>query len=190
MQTKDVHLKRRLTQACFSLMARKGIKGFSLDDIASDLGISKKTIYQVYSSNRCVAWFSLLDPIVGLGIGAAILGIVWKSAQDMWHRMMDAVDPEVHEEFRHIASHIPGVFNVHNTAIRWLGHRLYGEMHITVNCQQTTLQSHFISEEVRHSLFHKLPALVEVVVHVNPCECDDMIDYHLTRHHIYLPAAD
>jgi len=106
--------------------------------------------------------FPLLDPIVGLGIGAAILGIVWKSAQDMWHRMMDAVDPEIHAKFKHTAFHVSGVMDVHNTAIRWLGHRLYGEMHITVNCQQTTLQSHFIAEEVRHSLFHKMPALVEV----------------------------
>jgi cation diffusion facilitator family transporter len=134
--------------------------------------------------------FPLLDPIVVLGIGVAILGIVWKSAQDMWHRMMDAVDPEIHEEFRHTASHVPGVLDVHHTAIRWLGPRLYGEMNITVNCQQTTLQSHFIAEEVHHSLFHKLPALVEVVVYVDPCECDDVVDYHPTKHHVYLPAAD
>ncbi len=43
--------------------------------------------------------FPLLDPIIGLGIGIAILGIVWKTAQDMWHRMMDAVDPELYEDF-------------------------------------------------------------------------------------------
>jgi cation diffusion facilitator family transporter len=134
--------------------------------------------------------FPILDPIVGLGIGVAILGIVWKSAHEMWHRMMDAVDPEIHEKFAHTASHVPGVIDVHNTAIRWLGHRLYGEMHITVNCQLTTLQSHFIAEEVRHSLFHRLPALVEVVVHTDPCECDESIEYHPTRHHNFLVATD
>lgn len=133
--------------------------------------------------------FPLLDPIIGLGIGVAILGIVWKSARDMWHRMMDAIDPEIYEEFSHVASHVPGVINVHGAAVRWLGHRLYGEMHIIVNCQQTTLQSHFIAEEVRHSLFHKLPALVEVVVHTDPCECDKTIEYHPTRHHNFLSAA-
>lgn len=133
--------------------------------------------------------FPLFDPIIGLGIGAAILGIVWKSAREMWHRMMDAVDPEIHEEFKHTASHVSGVMDVHNTAIRWLGHRLYGEMHITVNCKQTTLQSHFIAEEVRHSLFHKLPALVEVTVHTDPCECDRTIEYHPTSHHNFLDAA-
>lgn len=134
--------------------------------------------------------YPLFDPIVGLGIGIAILGIVWKTAVDMWHRMMDAVDPEIYEEFKHTASHVKGVMDVHNTAIRWLGHRLYGEMHITVNCQMTTLQSHFIAEEVRHSLFHILPALVEVVVHVDPCECDETVEYHPTKHHGFLPAAD
>lgn len=134
--------------------------------------------------------FPLLDPIVGLGIGVAILGIVWKTAQDIWYRMMDAVDPELYEEVKHTASHVPGVMAVHNTAIRWVGHRLYGELHIIANCQQTTLQSHFIAEEVRHRLFHRFPALVEVIVHTDPCECDDKIEYHPTKHHNFMPAAD
>jgi cation diffusion facilitator family transporter len=138
------------------------------------------------------AWlgFPLLDPIIGLGIGAVILGIVWKSAKEMWFRMMDAIDPEIHSEFIDIASQVAGVMDVHSTAIRWQGHRLYGEMHITVDCQQTTMQSHFIAEEVRHRLFHQLPALVDVVVHIDPCECDRMIEYHPTQHHNYIPKTD
>ena len=134
--------------------------------------------------------FPLLDPIIGLGIGIAILGIVWKSAQDMWHRMMDAVDPEIYEEFKHIASHVNGVMDIHSAAIRWVGHRLWGEMHVTVNCKMTVLEGHRITEEVRHALFHEFPALVEVVVHADPCECDDAIEYHPTAHHQHLASAD
>lgn len=59
------------------------------------------------------------------------------------------------------------MIDVHNTAIRWPGHRLYGKMYITVNCKLTTLESHFISRDVCHGLFQKLSALLEVVVHVN-----------------------
>lgn len=134
--------------------------------------------------------FPLLDPIIGLGIGIAILGIVWKTAQDMWHRMMDAVEPEIYEEFKHIATHVDGVMDVHGAAIRWVGHRLWGEMHITVDCNLTVLQGHFITEEVRHALFHEFPALVEVIVHADPCECESSIEYHPTSHHHYLVAAD
>jgi cation diffusion facilitator family transporter len=134
--------------------------------------------------------FPLLDPIIGLAIGIAILGIVWKSAQDMWHRLMDAVDPEIYSEFKHQASHVDGVMGVHSAALRWVGHRLWGEMHVTVACNLSVLQGHFITEEVRHALFHEFPALVEVIVHADPCECDPAIEYHPTAHHHYLPAAD
>jgi cation diffusion facilitator family transporter len=134
--------------------------------------------------------YPILDPIVGLGIGIAILGIVWKSAKDMWHRMMDAVDPSMYEEFKHVASHTEGVMDVHSAALRWVGHRLWGEMHVTVKCDLTVLEGHFITEEVRHALFHEFPALVEVVVHADPCECDQSVNYHPTSHHRYLPATD
>lgn len=133
--------------------------------------------------------FPMLDPLIGLGIGIAILGIVWTSARDIWHRIMDAVDPELHEEFKHQASHVDGVIDVHSTAIRWVGHRLWGELHVTINCQLSVLEGHFITEEVRHRLFHEFPALVEVIVHADPCECDKSIEYHPTAHHSQLDAA-
>lgn len=134
--------------------------------------------------------YPILDPLIGLGIGIAILGIVWHTAKDMWHRMMDAVDPELYEEFKHIASHVDGVMDVHSAAIRWVGHRLWGEMHVTVNCKLTVLEGHHITEEVRHALFHDFPALVEIIVHADPCECDESVEYHPTSHHHHLAAAD
>ncbi|MBE0672564.1 MAG: cation transporter [Anaerolineales bacterium] len=134
--------------------------------------------------------YPILDPIIGMGIGFAIIGIVLQTAKDMWHRMMDAVSPELYEEFKHVASHVHGVKDIHNAAIRWVGHRLWGEMHVTVDCKLTVLQGHFIIEEVRHALFHEFPALVEVVVHADPCECDQSIEYHPTAHHHFLSVAD
>lgn len=134
--------------------------------------------------------YPILDPLVGLGIGIAILGIVWKTARDIWHRLMDAVDPEIYSRFKQVASGVDGVLDAHGAAIRWAGHRLWGEIHVTVKCSLTVLEGHFITEEVRHALFHEFPALVEVVVHADPCECDETIDYHPTAHHRFLTAAD
>jgi hypothetical protein len=43
---------------------------------------------------------------------------------------------------------------------------------------------------VRHALFHALPALVEITVHVDPCECARTHDHHHhTAHHRFLPVA-
>jgi divalent metal cation (Fe/Co/Zn/Cd) transporter len=61
-------------------------------------------------------------------------------------------------------------------------------LHITVDCALSTRESHHIAEEVRHALFHDLPALVEATVHVDPCECEHATDVHdHTDHH--QPAA-
>lgn len=128
--------------------------------------------------------YPLFDPIVGLGIGVAILVIVWNSAPDMYYRVMDAVDPEITELVRITASKVQDVMEVNNVAIRWVGHRQRAEFHITVDCQMPTCQSHAIAENVRHELFHALPALADVTVHVDPCECEDCPDTHLSGHSV------
>ena len=132
--------------------------------------------------------YPLLDPIIGLGIGAAILIIVWKSARDIYYRVMDAVDPEITELVKNTASGVQDVKEVNNIAIRWVGHRQRAEFHITVDCQMPTCQSHAIAENVRHELFHTLPALADITVHVDPCECERCGDTHLSGHQ-YSPAT-
>jgi cation diffusion facilitator family transporter len=133
--------------------------------------------------------FPLLDPIIGLGIGAAILVIVWNSGRDMYYRIMDAVEPEVTESVREIASKVKDVMEVNNVAIRWVGHRQRAEFHITVDCQMPTCESHRIAEAVRHDLFHTMPALADVTIHVDPCECEHCADTHTSTHHL-APATD
>ena len=127
--------------------------------------------------------FPLADPLVGFAIGVAILWIVWNAGREMWFRMMDAVDPLLSEQMEDIARAVEGVMEVHGVALRWIGHRQRGELHVTVNCQIPTYASHRIAEEVRHALFHALPALVEITVHVDPCVCEFTPDPHLTQHH-------
>ena len=127
--------------------------------------------------------FPWADPLVGLIIGAAILVIVWNTAKEMWRRMMDAIEPQVIEQIEHIAHHVDGVMNVHDVTARWIGHRQRAELHVTVNCQIPTVASHHIGEEVRHALFHEMPALSDITVHIDPCECDEAVQYHLTAHH-------
>jgi cation diffusion facilitator family transporter len=126
--------------------------------------------------------YPLLDPIVGLGIGIAILVIVWQSGRDMYFRVMDAVDPELTMSVEKVASKANGVMEVDDIAIRWVGHRQRAELHITVDCQMPTCESHGIAEQVRHDLFHAMPALADVTIHVDPCECERCNATHLSGH--------
>lgn len=137
------------------------------------------------------AWlgFPLLDPLVGLAIGIAILVIVWQTGREIWLRIMDAVDPKITERVERTAAKPEGVMDVHNVAVRWVGHRQRAELHIIVDCQMPTCESHKIAEAVRHELFHAMPALVEVTVHVDPCDCGRCEDIHPTQHHMPVSAS-
>lgn len=136
------------------------------------------------------AWlgFPLLDPIVGLGIGVAILVIVWRTGREILLRIMDAVDPQITELIENTAARPEGVMDIHSVAVRWVGHRQRAELHIVVDCQMPTCDSHRVAETVRHELFHAMPALVEATVHVDPCECERCGDIHSAQHHSPIPA--
>ncbi len=127
--------------------------------------------------------FPWADPLVGMLIGITILVIVWNTAKEMWRRMMDGIEPQVIEQIEHIAHDVNGVMDVHEVTARWIGHRQRAELHITVDCQIPTIASHFIGEEVRHALFHEMPAMSDITVHIDPCECDEEVQYHITAHH-------
>jgi cation diffusion facilitator family transporter len=127
--------------------------------------------------------FPLADPLVGFIIGLAILAIVWGAGKEMWLRMMDAVDPALIRQVDSVARSVEGVMDVHDITLRWLGHRQRGELHIIVDGDLPTHASHHIAEEVRHALFHALPALVEMTVHIDPVESDFDSNHQLTAHH-------
>ena len=129
--------------------------------------------------------FPLADPIAALIIGLVILGIVATAARDMWYRLMDAVDPEMTEKFESVARVVPGVIGVQEASLRWVGHRQRGELHVQVDCNITTAEGHTIAEEVRHALFHAIPELVTITVHVDPCVDGSSHEFHaITAHHL------
>lgn len=129
--------------------------------------------------------FPLADPLVGFLIGVMILFVVFGAARDMWYRLMDATDPSLVAEVERTAAAVPGVLEVNEAAVRWVGHRQRSTLHIVVDCSLPTHASHALAEEVRHALFHALPALLDVTVHVDPCPCPASVDAHLpTAHHL------
>lgn len=68
-----------------------------------------------------MAGLSLADPIVGVFISLAIVRIVWDSGKSVFARLLDGVDPEVVDEIKHAAGHVPGVEDLSEVRVRWLG---------------------------------------------------------------------
>jgi cation diffusion facilitator family transporter len=128
--------------------------------------------------------YPLGDPVVGLLITAAIFGIVLQSGKAIFIRMLDGADPQVIEEIRHAAEHVPQVKGVTEVRARWLGHRLHAELNIAVDPQLTVAQAHTVAGEVRHQLLHHLSYLSLVVIHVDPADQSGEA-YHRIEHHAH-----
>jgi cation diffusion facilitator family transporter len=117
------------------------------------------------------AWLGLerADPIVGLAISIAIFAVLRTAARQVFHRLMDAVDPTVVTSIEHIASQVAGVQRVGAVQARWVGHRLAASVAVVVDEDLTVRQGHDVAEAVRHDLLHAVRHLDDVDVHVDPC---------------------
>lgn len=110
--------------------------------------------------------FPLADPIIGLLITVAILGIVWQSAAAVFSRMLDGVEPGLVEEIVHAAAHVKGINKVTQAQARWLGHRLYVEATIEVADRLLVAAASDIAESYREELFHHLPGLASAQIRI------------------------
>lgn len=126
--------------------------------------------------------YPILDPVIGMLIGVTIIFITWDATKKMWYRLMDAIDPAYLDKAEATLQKHKMVREVYRVRMRWMGHRLHAEINIGMDADLTTAQSHTISEELRHDLFHVFPNLSEVLVHVEPWESLEQ-SHQLTIHH-------
>ena len=135
-----------------------------------------------------MAGFPLADPIVGLLITVAIIVVLRDAVREIWWRLMDAVDPALVSQLESAARQVPGVRNLDEVRVRWIGHTLHAEANVEVDGALSTADGHGIAEEVRHAMLHAAPWLRTVTVHVDPHR-DDGHDYHaVTSHHFPVRA--
>lgn len=126
--------------------------------------------------------YPIVDPIVGILIGIAILFITWDATKTMWYRLMDAIEPEHLARVEDVVHHQEDIKELRWLRMRWVGHRLHADLGIAVDPNLTTIESHHIAEHLRHDLYHALPYLSEIIVHVDPWSQPDE-HHHLTAHH-------
>jgi cation diffusion facilitator family transporter len=130
------------------------------------------------------AWlgFERADPIVGLVISMAIFVVLRGAARQIFHRLMDAVDPEVVESIEHTAGHVNGVQRVGSVQARWVGHQLTATLAVVVDEDLSVREGHDVAEAVRHELQHAVRHPHHVDVHIDPCGHHGT-DPHAAAHH-------
>lgn len=134
------------------------------------------------AGGAAVGW-RLADPIVGLAITAAILLVLRDAAREVFHRLMDAVDPALMDAAERALLGVRGVRAVGELRLRWIGHRLRAEVAVVVDGRLTVVEAHRVAVDAEHALLHALPRLTAALVHADPAPLPGTGDPHAALLH-------
>jgi cation diffusion facilitator family transporter len=112
--------------------------------------------------------FPLADPIVGLVICAAIVMVLVSAAKEIYHRLMDGVDPALVNRAEDVLRAVPGVTATDRVQMRWIGHRLRADVAVQADVSLTFTDAHDVADRARDALIQAVPKLVDALVHVSP----------------------
>jgi cation diffusion facilitator family transporter len=110
----------------------------------------------------------LADPIIGLVITAAILGVLRSAVRQVGARLMDAVDPALVSQAAAAIATVDGVSGVRELRVRWIGHTLRAEVDITVAPDLTVTEAHDLAHHAEAHLLEQVRRLTAATVHASP----------------------
>jgi len=110
----------------------------------------------------------LMDPIAGM----LVAGLIIKTGIDIGYESIreltdETVEEDVISELGKIMSGIEGVDHYHEMRARRMGPHLLVDLHIQVDSMMSISAAHQVAERVRLKILEKLPAVNEVLVHVD-----------------------
>lgn len=108
------------------------------------------------------------DPIIGLVITVAILGVLRSAIRQVGARLMDAVDPALVDQATAAVTSVTGISGVRELRIRWIGHTLRAEVDATVAPTLSLVEAHDLAHHAEAHLLDQVRRLTAATVHTSP----------------------
>jgi len=116
------------------------------------------------------AW-SFLDHVAAVVVSLLLLQAAWRIGMPALGQLADRGAPPVTRgRIERLALQTPGVRRVHKIRTRYLGPALHVDLHVMVDPELTVREGHHIAEQVKRRLLSRGPDVVDVVVHLEPCD--------------------
>jgi cation diffusion facilitator family transporter len=113
--------------------------------------------------------FEAADDVAAIAAAGVIAWNGWHLLRPALNELMDtAPGPEVIDQIRQIAKDTPGVGRVEKCIVRKVGYQYFVDMHVEVDPQMTVLCSHKIAHDVKDKIRDTIPAVTDVLVHIEP----------------------
>lgn len=115
------------------------------------------------------------DPVIGLAITVAILGVLRSAISQVGSRLMDAVDPDLVDRATAAVASVAGVQHVRELRVRWIGHSLRAEVDAAVDPGLTLIQAHDLAHDAERQLLHEVRRLSAATIHTSPTGSHDVV---------------
>lgn len=122
----------------------------------------------VAGAGGVAAGWGWADPVIGLAITVAILGVLRSAGGVVLARLMDAVDPALVAEATDTLVHTPGIDAVQELRIRWIGHTLRAEADVGVDPLLSLVAAHDIAHAAEAHLLRHVHRLAAATIHTSP----------------------
>jgi ferrous-iron efflux pump FieF len=132
----------------------------------ADLLPASGAMVALYAAGRWgVLW---LDPVVALAACVVLLMGARQIGVAAWDALMDrAADRDVIETVERIVAAYPGVVAFHDLKTRTAGSRVFIQIHLELDGDQSLRAAHAIGAGVRHALLAAIPN-ADVIIHHDP----------------------
>jgi cation diffusion facilitator family transporter len=121
--------------------------------------------------------FELADPIVGLLITVAILGVLRSAVREVVARLLDAVDPELVDQVSAALLTVDGVRGVQELRLRWIGHTIRAEADIEIDPELSQVDAHLLAHHAQQHLLRDVRRLTAATVHTSPAGHHDIPEH-------------
>jgi cation diffusion facilitator family transporter len=113
--------------------------------------------------------FARADDVAAIVAAAIIASNGWRLLNPALQELMDrSPNREVIEQIRQVAALTPGVESIEKCLVRKMGYHFYVDMHVQVDPQMTVQHSHEIAHVVKDMVRNQIPAVRDVLVHIEP----------------------
>ena len=157
----------------YSMSVAKRTRSKSLEAAAWDQRLDVFGSLVVLISIAINVWagseWHAVDHIAALIVAAIILfaggTLFWESLHDLMDRQ---ADPELLETVRGLAAAVDGVRGIEKLLVRKAGLEYFADIHVEVDPEITVQEAHRIGHAVKDRLLAAVPAVKDVLVHIEP----------------------
>ena len=114
-----------------------------------------------------LGWLRESDAVAALGVSALVIWVSGRLGRRTVDALLDSAPAGMEERILAAVSAVPGVQDCHNIRVRYSGPRLFIDLHVLVDGNQTLFAAHALTETIE-GVIQQIAPDADVTVHPEP----------------------